>query len=192
MLKFVEVSITKNKEKVVKQKPELGPGWIENTVEISAPKEELDAIHTIVSGPVHRFYNSYILEKDQPKIYLNQTRKNALFSFHRIKPMPYEIQLTRDIFTFDGKNDIEQAWMEHRYGANHWYEWALANWGCKWEARDVQVDMYDDCIEYVFYTYDTPPYHIADELDNISHIFGGLLSWSFNAVGDEGNLEFLV
>ena len=72
------------------------------------------------------------------------------FDFNRLIPMPEEL---RDIQTgatwikgkqyrrwrktekgYVGIDDEEAAALSAKYGAPDWYEWAIANWGTKWNA----------------------------------------------------------
>lgn len=39
------------------------------------------------------------------------------------------------------------------YGENNWYDWRIANWGCKWDAREGHVD----CNRATFITPWSPP-----------------------------------
>ena len=57
-----------------------------------------------------------------------QTAVNQPLDFEQIAPMPEE--LSRE----DAVDTARAEELRRRYGAADWYEWALANWGTKWNA----------------------------------------------------------
>lgn len=71
------------------------------------------------------------------------------FDFNKLVPMPEELSNTVS-GSLSGDEQIEllkkQAMNEEKYGYPTWYEFALENWGTKWNAYDVIVD--EDFIQF--------------------------------------------
>jgi len=70
----------------------------------------------------------------------------------------------------DGKND------------DRWYDWNLANWGCKWEVSDVECDHFEDnSFECEFETPWSPPeqifYALREMFEDVE------ISWFFDEPG---------
>lgn len=103
---------------------------------------------------------------------------NPNFTMNNILPMPKEIRNTQSPVRFraegtkkvksiSGKtekvqinkyNQTEQEFLDHRnylnnkYGYDNWYDWSLANWGCKWDIDNICIDLQSDeklCVYYL-------------------------------------------
>ena len=63
-----------------------------------------------------------------------------------------------------------------RYVSTHnflwWYDWAIENWGTKWNSLDATFEIDDDCITYTFYTAWAEPIPV----------YGALLQYLFNPI----------
>ena len=44
-----------------------------------------------------------------------------------------------------------------QYKTNHWYDWNIRNWGCKWDASDALVYKENEILGYEFNTPWSPP-----------------------------------
>ena len=63
-------------------------------------------------------------------------------TFDRLIPVPTNV--------FLGDLSMED---EEKYGKeNCWYGWNIKNWGTKWDAYEVSVDVSDNCISVEFWT----------------------------------------
>ena len=57
------------------------------------------------------------------------------------------------------------------YGFASWYDWSIANWGCKWDVNDVVVDRND--ANHVHLTFDSawsPPIEFYEKLEVLGFI----------------------
>lgn len=118
------------------------PNWCYNTLVAEGP-----------SDPVMEFVNG-VRSNEQP------------FDFERIIPMPPVLReincgsyISDDDGTRvrlwrtnkDGKNipvsEQEKESLVAEYGYDNWYDWANANWGTKWNAWDVKIDVVPNSVE---------------------------------------------
>ena len=82
------------------------PNWCDNKMQITGPNKIIDKIEKIVKE-----------EDNQPGL---------LNYFH---PMPEELRNT----TADGSENKE---LIKKYGHSSWYDWAVNNWGTKWDISE--------------------------------------------------------
>ncbi len=57
------------------------------------------------------------------------------FDFNRIIPIPEELANTSS----PNKDNADE--MKKKYGFSDWYDWRVTNWGTKWNASDVELDI---------------------------------------------------
>ena len=95
------------------------PNHITTEVEISAPKDKIDAL----------------IKKT--KIKLDTDVENNEFDFNGILPMPKH----SDTFFAEGGLGSDE---KEKYGKNNWYDWSIENWGTKWNAYDVRFTGHSD------------------------------------------------
>jgi hypothetical protein len=56
------------------------------------------------------------------------------------------------------KTDEEIQALKEKYGATDWYDWSLKNWGCKWDACDIDIhEDEEDSLSMRFSTPWAPP-----------------------------------
>lgn len=72
--------------------------------------------------------------------------------FNDLLPTPQELMDTEASF---GNQDPELVAKREankaKYGHEHWYDWRLANWGCKWDACEVQIQHEDEHVASVYF-----------------------------------------
>ena len=116
------------------------PNWCFNTLSINTRTE---------GGKV--LANAF-----RPK-YRDENGRQYASPFHDLMPIPDDLQIESGFF---GKDTPKQKEMEEKYKANiekygykSWYEWCIANWGTKWDARvEDYIDHTDHEIEVLFDT----------------------------------------
>lgn len=87
------------------------PNWCSNTVSVSGPKVDVEKFLEAVGGD-ERFPH---------------------FNFNGVVPMPEELVGTES----PNRNEELAAKFTEKYGASDWYNWALKNWGTKWNCTGV-------------------------------------------------------
>ena len=105
------------------------PNWCFNYVDIRGNKTVIDKIRKEIEG-----------EKEYPKLF-------SLFY-----PIPEELNYT--VSQPPSKTDEEIAELVKKYGAENWYHWSIKNWGCKWDARDIEI--LEDAPEGIHLKFETP------------------------------------
>lgn len=133
------------------------PNWCMNTVRVCGPKTHLK-----------KFIKK--IESEQSK-----------FDFNQIVPMPEELKDIHKGSTIingekfkcwrvvDDKSigitEKELHCFREKFGAEDWYDWAVQNWGTKWNnADEVSCEQFSDTdIEYSFDTAWSPPLPVIEE-----------------------------
>ncbi len=92
------------------------------------------------------------------------------FDFNKIIPVPDTV--------YNGPAGFGPAWhpetmtleeYKTKYPDGHWYDWSVANWGCKWNARDTAWQPPENGDDYGVLCYQTPwalPYPVMQSLHN--------------------------
>ena len=89
------------------------------------------------------------------------------FSLELIIPMPDELRTTTSP-TQPGQKHIARE-MTKKYGYPDWYEWAIKNWGTKWDIdpKELTVSLQSDNLKMTFLTAWSPPIPVLMELTRI-------------------------
>ena len=153
------------------------PNWCYNTVRISGHGNyKVEELMEAVKGK--------LVEQDGKEY-------QAPFSFNSIVPMPEDIRDTTSPTRISETNTQEQVdALQEKYGVTNWYDWAIKNWGTKWDLNafhdDTQVDYHEDANE-VTYRFDTawsPPQLVHTAL--VEQYPAVNISWHY----DEPGMEF--
>ena len=93
------------------------------------------------------------------------------------------------------RDDLSLA--ERMQNANHWYYWNIRNWGCKWDANDVNMEMGEGKVVYSFDTAWSPP---VEALDAMCEQFPQLVmemrsveeqGWGMEHIADEDGVRLI-
>ena len=89
--------------------------------------------------------------------------EDSRFSMGVFFPMPEELRGTSSP---NRAPDGEKQALIEKYGAADWYDWAIANWGTKWDftAEHVSEDIEDGEVEIEFETAWGPPEKFLEKL----------------------------
>lgn len=112
------------------------PNWVTNYLTINGEEAQVAQLAKQVATPYER--KAYdLFEKKEVTITCDKQ-----FSFWNIiKPT--------DLKAYeDGEHNPKQE------GAGHWYRWNTANWGTKWDAREVEINDRQEGV--ISYRFDTP------------------------------------
>lgn len=129
------------------------PNWCDNTLIIKSLSNS-NVSH------LDNFYNENSTKNEEETIDLD---------FNCCVPMPEKIKNSESPSKF---NDEEKKELINKYGTDNWYDWAIENWGTKWNTNDVYFDKEsDDSILYSFTTAWGPPdkwlYKIFEKYPNL-------------------------
>lgn len=103
-------------------------------------------------------YNRVTIEHDDAEkiAKLLEAIKEKRF-FNHIVPMPEAM-----------RNTVSPSAPNHEllnlYGASNWYDWSIAHWGTKWEARVEDIEEDTNCLNLYFETAWGPPIQVYDAM----------------------------
>ena len=110
------------------------PNYIQSIITISGTKESVERVKNRIL--VTEEYINEIKERNNglAENFRIPERTIGTLTFNRLIPIPTNI--------FQGDLSVEE---EKKYGEeNCWYRWQINNWGTKWDACEVEIQMYDD------------------------------------------------
>lgn len=94
------------------------------------------------------------------------------FDFNRIIPIPEELQET----TAPNKHNPDE--LKAKYGFADWYEWRVFNWGTKWNASDVELEIHSPTNMTIrFNTAWSPPEPIIKKIASMFPFASLTLEW---------------
>lgn len=81
------------------------------------------------------------------------------FSMNKLLPVPLEL-LHPDAESYGGldakeKDELREQLVK-KYGYASWYDWRIANYGCKWGVH-AEIDKNEDSVSYIFESAWSPP-----------------------------------
>jgi hypothetical protein len=115
------------------------PNWVYNQLTIDGPSKVLD---TLIA--------SHYCESNG-------------FDFNTVIPMPVSLNTTAQI----GKRSMAQIDNKQKYGYYDWHDWAIANWGTKWNATNTFITRRRTRIVIEFDTPWSMPVEIYQELSSL-------------------------
>jgi hypothetical protein len=138
------------------------PNWCSNNLYITV--EDNKQLEKVIQGITNN--------SDQP------------FDFNRIIPIPEELQET------SAPNNLNPDEMKAKYGFSDWYEWRVFNWGTKWNASDVELNLETpQQIHISFQTAWSPPLPVIEAISKQFPFTYITLDWEEEG-GYYGKLEF--
>ena len=93
------------------------PNWCNNSITISGPKNKIT------------------------KLYKNAKAENGLLQ--AMLPMPKILEDTTSP-TPENMDKVQQSTMIAQTGFDNWYDWRVANWGCKWDVDTDNLELSED------------------------------------------------
>lgn len=120
-------------------------------------------------------FNKLTIRGDASK--LNEFRdrvknKEECLDFKATVPIPPELENTQAPSNLPKAAQLD---LIMKYGHADWYDWQLANWGCKWgpytDSTDVYQQEYKNGKGKLIYTYDTPWAPPTQWIINTSKLF---------------------
>jgi hypothetical protein len=100
------------------------PNWCNNSIEIVGPREKIRAVWTAAQAEGKGLLNA-------------------------LRPMPEGLDIVAGRVGAEGEPEqveLERREQENleRHGARNWYDWAVSNWGTKWEVSAEGLEFEED------------------------------------------------
>lgn len=139
------------------------PNWVFNYMGISGNNEKVDALKEQVNQSYELKHWNFMKDPEEQTVELIE---NPIFSFWNIK-RPEE-GILDEYFAKQPKVQSELSLNDPNWYAdveakrkisNHWYDWNITNWGCKWDARDAEIieeQQHNEKEKFIMYKFETP------------------------------------
>ena len=115
------------------------PNWCYNRMTIDSTTEG-GKILTEAFRPKYKSWCEYL--------------KTDLLDAHPMRdlyPFPKELDITACLGSQESELTLTYAHNKEKFGYAHWYDWCIANWGTKWDAKVEQFDDEDPKAVYVYF-----------------------------------------
>ena len=111
------------------------PNWVYSTMTVSGEKEQV---------------SKFTEQAEMPGLFTTEGQSISKLSFANfVRP---DASIMDEYWGEEPrKASLEEAM---RFESNHWYDWNIRNWGCKWDANDAYADTNTDGTE-AQYEYNT-------------------------------------
>lgn len=110
------------------------PNWVYSTLVVTGDEADVKAFAELASKPVTQFAE----EREQALSFWNFVRPDESIMGEYNGKEPHKATLAEAL----------------KFESNHWYDWNVRNWGCKWDASSVYLN--DRSNGYASYSFDTP------------------------------------
>lgn len=121
------------------------PNWVQNTLTVRGESNLLSLFESRV-GQSYVFENVPSYDFETKQYITKDIECNEPFSFWNIVHPPKDKWA---LYHATANGTQNQIW--------NWYAWNNANWGCKWDASNVEVKSMPNNVEYHFATPWSPP-----------------------------------
>lgn len=139
------------------------PNWCSNdlTIKTQTPEQFVEVIQAITN------------DSEQP------------FDFNRIIPIPEELKNT------SAPNNTNAQEMKDKYGYTDWYEFQVSNWGTKWNACDVTLEIESPTeLSLSFNTAWSPPIPVIEKISEMFSFADITLNYYEEGMGYYGEMIF--
>ena len=125
------------------------PNWVDNTLVVTGDEQEVQRFAERASKKYSRKYLEFTPdgmewvddEQDQPLSFWNFVRPDE--------------SILHEYWGDERKDLSLEERLQHK--TNHWYDWNIRNWGCKWDAKVMDANIEGGCATYAFDTAWSPP-----------------------------------
>ena len=122
------------------------PNWVSNSVRVKGNGEELQRFAKQAGATYRRKFHE--LTEDGLVWVDGEVSDRHLSFWNFVRP---DDSIMDEYCGEEPRNRSLAEMIEH--ASNHWYDWNVRNWGCKWDASDVYFEDWDGELAYDF---DTP------------------------------------
>jgi len=157
------------------------PNWCWNSLHIEGTKEDVSKFVEAVEGEKTAL--------DLNKILQSPKELNNIGIQGVINGGPREYRTVDGKEVFLTKEELED--LTKKFGATSWYDWALTNWGTKWNIDDASVTVFEKGASFNFESAWSPPIAAIDkaaelypelefsmEFEEDGECFRGTATWS--------------
>ena len=118
------------------------PNWVSNSVRVTGDKEELKRFAEQAGRSYTRKYQDI-----EGKWYEAESNNEHLSFWNFVRP---DNSILDEYWGSERQDLSLEERLQHK--TNHWYDWNIRNWGCKWDASDVYFEDWDGELAYDFET----------------------------------------
>lgn len=124
------------------------PNWVYNTLTASGDKQEVKRFVDQASKSHVRKYMKY--DFDSGEMNWNEETVETDFSFWNfVRP---EEEILEEYYGAEPAKSLADVL---KFEGNHWYDWNVRNWGCKWDASEIYAEEQDEETR-ALYEFQTP------------------------------------
>lgn len=124
------------------------PNWVHNSMVVTGSEDELKRFVDHAGQSVTKKYMKWD-DGSKDTVWEEVTEDTELSFWNFVRPE--EDILNQYYGTEPHKATLAEAL---RHDTNHWYDWNVRNWGCKWDASEVGREQWGS--REVQYTFETP------------------------------------
>ena len=118
------------------------PNWVSNSVRVTGEKKELKRFAEQAGRSYTRKYQDI-----EGKWYEAESNNEHLSFWNFVRP---DNSILDEYWGSERQDLSLEERLQHK--TNHWYDWNVRNWGCKWDASDVYFEDWDGELAYDFET----------------------------------------
>lgn len=117
------------------------------------------------------------------------TTDESVFSMAKLFPVPTELeQPIPTNLSETAKQEISDK-RKKKYGVDNSYDWAVANWGTKWDVTDIEFEDYGNYATFTFQTAWSPPVEFLKNICEKYPLLDFYLVYSEAGCAFEGELS---
>lgn len=136
------------------------PNWVYNTVTITGSPELVEQVREKLAQPYTTYHHDFVKNEETGEFERKPVEwvHDQAFSFWNIdSPTDLDAYYGEETVKIDMENFAETYTKAMKIGMD-WYHWNAREWGCKWDAKevDVQEDFIHDGKLSIGYKFDTP------------------------------------
>ena len=121
------------------------PNWVSNSVRVTGSKEELQRFAEQAGRSYARKYQE--LTPDGLVWVEGESKDEHLSFWNFVKP---DDSILDEYWGEEPRKATLEEALKHE--GNHWYDWNIRNWGCKWDASSVYFEDWGGELAYDFET----------------------------------------
>lgn len=117
------------------------PNWVYNSLTIVGSPDSVEQVREKLAQPYTTYHNDFIKNEETGKV-----ERKPVEWVHEQPIAFWNIVSPTDLGEYYGdeaKHDLDnfaESFARNMAESNHWYEWNVRNWGCKWDASQVSTE----------------------------------------------------